>query len=64
MAMTITFGWWLIPLALTLLFFSIAICKFERGRGDYSFPEVWNGILLLIAAIPSLIAWLLWALIA
>ncbi|NTJ63525.1 hypothetical protein G6M50_38155 [Agrobacterium rhizogenes] len=64
MTFTVSFGWWLLPLAVTIICYGIAISKFSRGGGDYSFPEVWNGILLLLATIPALIAWLLWALLA
>lgn len=64
MSYTITFGWWAIPAVLTLVFFTVAISKFSGSRGDYSFPEVWNGLMLLLALVPSLVVWLIWALVA
>jgi len=64
MTFTITFGWWLLPLAVTVLSYGYAVSKFTSGGGDYSFSEVWNGFLLIIAAIPALVAWLIWALLA
>ena len=62
MTFTIDLGWWLIPIAVTVMSYLFAISKFSKGGGDYSFPEVWNGILLLLATIPALLAWLIWAL--
>ena len=63
MTITIGFGWWLLPMAVTIIAYGFAISKFSRGGGgDYSFPELWNGILLIIVTIPVLIAWLIWAL--
>jgi len=63
MDITITFGWWLLPLAVTVLSYGVAISKFSYGGGDYSFPEVGNAILLIVATIPALLAWLIWALL-
>lgn len=57
-------GWWLLPLAVTVLSYGYAVSKFTSGRGEYSFPDVWNGFLLIIATIPALIAWIIWALLA
>ena len=51
-------------MSLTVAFYALAIRNFSHGRGDYSFPEVWNAILLLVATVPSLIVWLIWALMA
>ena len=66
MTFTIEFGWWLAPLAVTLATF-IAATWMNRdicGGGDYSFSGFWAGINYLIFwIIPSLIAWLVWALL-
>jgi len=64
MTFTIEFGWWLLPLAVTVVSYGVAISKFSYGGGDYSFPEVGNTILLIVATIPALTAWLIWALLA
>ncbi len=64
MTFTIEFGWWLLPLAVTVVSYGGAISKLSFGGGDYSFPEVGNAILLLVATIPALAAWLIWALFA
>lgn len=63
MTFTIELGWWLIPLVVTVTFYGIAISRFEHGGGDYSFPEIANLFRLLLATIPILIAWLIWALV-
>lgn len=63
MDLTITLGWWLMPLAVTAVCFGLAVANFSHSRGDYSFPEVYNAMLLLVATIPVLVAWLIWALI-
>lgn len=64
MDLTITLGWWAVPAAFTVACYAYAISKFQYGGGDYSFPEAWNFIRLIIAAIPVLVAWLIWALLA
>jgi hypothetical protein len=64
MHVTLTLGWWILPLMLSIAFYAIAVSKFSRDSGDYSFAAVWNLILVLVATIPTLIVWLVWALVA
>ena len=59
-------GWWLIPLAITIVAYGLAWREDRRQPnqgGDYSFPGVASTILYLIATIPVLFAWLIWALL-
>jgi hypothetical protein len=65
MNMTVTFGWWVIPLAITLGTMSWAILTPGAPmRGDYSFPDPMPAIRFAGALIVSLVAWLIWALAA
>lgn len=66
--MTINIGWWLIPLLVTVVSFTVAVRKAPQDqRGGYV-PDVISPMLgaalLLIAAIVSLFAWLIWALVS
>lgn len=69
MSLTISLGWWIAPFVFTLIATGIACLKMDRSvhRGDYNFGgafvALWNGVLLLIAALFSVIAWLIWALL-
>jgi hypothetical protein len=63
MEITIGFGWWLLPAVLTIISFGMAFANMSSGGGDYSFAGVFNLILLLAAAVPALLFWLIWALI-
>ena len=65
MEITIGFGWWLIPAVITLL--SLGTSAFmSRDLGDDRFGA---GAVIafgfyLMAAVVSLLAWLIWALLA
>lgn len=63
--MTVTFGWWALPLLITTasVGWSIAIPG-EPSHGDYSFPDPMPAIGFVGAVIVSLVAWLIWALVA
>lgn len=63
MDMTITLGWWIIPLMVTIALYAYAWTTFEYGGGDYSFSGVFNGIKLMLATVPALSVWLVWALL-
>ena len=61
---TITLGWWLLPLTITIGSFVLAIIKAPQDRnGDWDFftPFI-AAIYLGYALIVSLIAWLVWSL--
>ncbi len=64
MTFTIQFGWWLLPLALTIAFFWRA-AYLDRdntaGRGDYGFSAFASMFYYGGALIVSLVAWLAWA---
>lgn len=67
MTFTIQFGWWLLPTALTIVAFLRAL-ELDRGnvagRGDYGFSAFASAVYYGIALIVSLVAWLVWALVA
>jgi len=65
MTITIHPGWWLLPLAFTLIAFGWArwCMRDSRGGGDYSFGAIADAFVVMLAAIPSLLAWLLWAIL-
>lgn len=56
--MTITIGWWLIPLIVTIICFVLAAI-YGKSQGAYDFVFI---IYWLAAAIVSLTAWLVWSL--
>lgn len=68
MTFTIDFGWWLLPLVVTLFAFGAAsfMCRDEGSHGDYA--AIGNAMVALVAygsaLIVSMAAWLLWALLA
>jgi hypothetical protein len=68
MSITIQFGWWLLPLAVTVCSYGRAfwLLPDELGGGDYAATgKALCGLVYLGAAtIISLIAWLVWALLA
>ncbi len=60
MNITFTVGAWLIPLALTIIFFLVA--KLYSDRADDPWGMI-KGLMNLFAVIASLVAWLIWALL-
>lgn len=62
MTLTIEWGWWLAPLAVTILAFGRAYWV-DRGNsgGGYSFGAIASAFVYGAALIVSLIAWLAWA---
>lgn len=73
MTISISLGWWLLPAIITVASYASALFLSARSasqipRGvDYNFGAAWDamimGILLLIATVVSMAAWLLWALV-
>lgn len=64
MDIVIPIGWWVVPLAVTVAAFSIAIAKSDdRPTGDYGRigQGIGNAMLQGVALIVSLVAWLVWA---
>jgi len=64
--MTIEFGWWILPLAVTITAFVIAYRASPETRPSNYLPDVVSPMIgfgmTLVAAIVSLVAWLVWAL--
>lgn len=63
MAITLTLGWWLIPLAITVASWAWALMTPSDPSGPFAIdpmPLIRAGT----AAIISLFAWLVWALLA
>jgi hypothetical protein len=67
MAMTVTLGWWFLPVTITFAAFSVAayMCRDEGSHGDYA--AIGNAMVALVvygaALIVSLMAWLVWAVV-
>jgi hypothetical protein len=60
--MTFTIGYWIIPLALTALFFYNAKKKAEYdSRGQFMFGGLFHILYFGIATIGALIAWLVYS---
>lgn len=68
MTVSITLGWWLAPLAVTLLSFGLAWGKCvlvpDSGGGYFPMGALMAVFLFPLAAVVSLAAWLAWALLA
>lgn len=66
MTFNISFGYWLIPFAITLLSFGWAFFSYRSSRNDFVYI-MFNGMFTLLelgaATIVSLISWLVWALL-
>lgn len=58
--MTITLGWWAVPLAITTIAFLASFMADAGGRGGY-LSGLDTLIFNALALIVSLIAWLIWA---
>jgi hypothetical protein len=65
MTLTLGFGWWLLPTAVTIISFVVALYKGqdEESHGDYA--SIGNAMVAIVvygaAIIVSLLAWLIWA---
>lgn len=69
MTFTIEFGWWLLPMAVTVGMFVVALrMNREADFGGGYFGEGASAMFslinyLLVWVLPSLVAWLIWALL-
>jgi hypothetical protein len=68
MEVTINAGWWILPMAVTVIAFSLSVfvSRDDGSHGDYSaIAGAFVSLVLFGAATTvSLIAWLIWALAA
>ncbi|ASY64469.1 hypothetical protein SJ05684_c30450 [Sinorhizobium sojae CCBAU 05684] len=68
MELTVTFGWWLLPLAVTLLSFGFSLVRVGKSEpyGDYGMigQALAFAFMMALSLIASLVAWLIWALVA
>ncbi len=63
--MTVTIGWWALPAFVTVASIYFALRESPEPRGkDYGAGAVIGALFLAGALIVSLVAWLIWALIA
>ncbi|TGT90896.1 MULTISPECIES: hypothetical protein [unclassified Mesorhizobium] len=65
--MTVTISWWVLPLTTTIVAFAWALWNgdYRPATGYGSIGKgMANAFLLAVALIASLIAWLIWALLA
>lgn len=64
MTFTINPGWWLLPLAITFALFAWAATTASSQEPDrYGAGAFMNGVLYLLAAFGSVVAWLVWSLL-
>ena len=65
MTITIGFGWWIAPAVITIIALGwAAFMSRDMGNDRFGAGAVIAGFLYLIAAVVSLVAWLIWALVA
>ncbi|MFG1465278.1 hypothetical protein V5F77_20550 [Xanthobacter sp. DSM 24535] len=73
MTISISLGWWLLPAIITVASYASALVLSARSAsrtprgGNYNFGSMWDAmlavVLLLIATVISMAAWLAWVLI-
>lgn len=65
MTITIDFGWWLLPLAITIAAYGWHwwVNKDVQYGGDYNFSVIETLMTFCLATSVSLFAWLIWALL-
>lgn len=65
MTITLGFGWWLLPTAITLAsFVTVGFMSRDLGNDRFGAGAVVAFLFYLIAAVVSLLAWLIWAVLA
>lgn len=68
MSVTLTLGWWLAPLAVTMAVFAFSIIVDRSESRPTSYASIGNAVVGIFmygaATIISLFAWLIWALLA
>lgn len=62
--MSIAIGWWVVPTFITIAAIYIALREWPEQRGDYDFSPLIGLFYLAAALIVSLVAWLVWAILA
>lgn len=62
MTFTITYAWWWIPTAVTVISLGWAIYKINTGKGG-SFGAIFDFILLIPALFVSMLAWIVAAIL-
>lgn len=62
--MSIAIGWWVMPTFITIAAIYIALREWPEQRGDYDFSPLIGLFYLAAALILSLVAWLVWAILA
>lgn len=63
--MSIAIGWWAIPAFVTIAALYVAFREQPASSGnDYGAGAVIGAMFIMLALIVSLIAWLIWALVA
>lgn len=63
MTITLLPGWWLLPLAVTVVAFVWACRTGNESGGSYGAGHIYNLMIYLIAAFSSVVAWLIWSLL-
>lgn len=70
MTLSLTLGWWIVPVVITLVSYLVAYLATPSRTNSYDwygFGTLFDGIIilfgLLAATIVSLVAWLVWALL-
>lgn len=61
MTIHIAFGWWLLPLAVTVASFVLAMKLANEPDGLYGGGAMWNFVVWVFSLVPILTAWLIWA---
>lgn len=61
MTIQVTAGWWLLPLAVTVVAAMWAMKVDTDDPGSFGSGAVYNLMVYMAAAIVTLIAWLVWA---
>lgn len=68
MNLTIEISWWIIPALVTLAAFIWAYSASNGDSGGGSYSNAGQGLMMVLcfmaAAVPSLTAWLVWALLS
>jgi hypothetical protein len=65
MTVTIDFGWWLVPAAITLACFGYAaFMSRDMGNDRFGAGAVISFGFYMMAAVVSLLSWLIWSLLA
>lgn len=59
--MTVTFGWWLLPLAITAVAWGTSLYDFDNSTGGYGIGSgIYNGALVGRAMVLTLVVWLVY----